>query len=147
MVNPFYFDTSALVKNYIREPGSQWVRSAVGNAQTAVLTSTLTTIESVCAFARCHREGLLSEDDLTQTRALLEHDFLCRYSVLWCSSALTSVCWRSPRQKGCCSRTPIATPDAPGVSAITPAEFLERIGELITNKTESDVQTRTRNGF
>lgn len=82
MVSHFYLDTSALVKNYIAEAGSRWVQSVLRNTETAVLTSALTSIESMCTFARRRREGLLSEADLTQTYALLTHDFLHRYSVL-----------------------------------------------------------------
>ncbi len=82
MVNHFYFDTSALVKNYITETGSHWVQSALRSDQTVVLTSSLTSIEGVCAFARRLREKLLSEDDLTQLCALFRYDFLHRYSVL-----------------------------------------------------------------
>lgn len=82
MVSHFYLDTSALVKNYIAEAGSRWVQSVLRNTETAVLTSALTSIESMCTFARRRREGLLSEADLTQTCALLTHDFLHRYSVL-----------------------------------------------------------------
>lgn len=82
MVSHFYFDTSALVKNYITEAGSQWVQSVSRNAQIAVLTSALASIEGLCAFARRYREGLISEADLTQTCAIFKHDFLRRYSVL-----------------------------------------------------------------
>lgn len=82
MVSHFYFDTSALVKNYITEAGSQWVQSVSRNAQIAVLTSALASIEGLCAFVRRYREGLISEADLTQTCAIFKHDFLRRYSVL-----------------------------------------------------------------
>ncbi len=56
--------------------------SVLRNTEIAILTSSLTSIESVCAFARRRREGLLSAADLTQTCAIFKHDFLRRCSVV-----------------------------------------------------------------
>ena len=61
---------------------SQWVQSVSRNAQVAVLTSALASIEGLCTFARRYREGLISEADLTQTCVIFKHDFLRRYGVL-----------------------------------------------------------------
>ena len=54
-----YFDTSALVKQYFREPGSAVVRALLKRGE-QVFTSILTYAEAHAAFARRNREGVLS---------------------------------------------------------------------------------------
>lgn len=65
-----YFDTSALLKRYVRERGSARVQRLA--RQFRVLTSTLTSTEGVSALTRRHRAGDLSAvalaDVLTQLR-------------------------------------------------------------------------------
>jgi predicted nucleic acid-binding protein len=63
VVSVVYFDTSALVKCYIAEVGSDWVRMLLENQTSSVFTSLLTVIEAACTFARRQREGMLSSDD------------------------------------------------------------------------------------
>jgi len=59
----YYFDTSALVKVYVREPGSAWVRSLLevggdGNQPTqAVLIAEVSVAEVAAAFAVLYRTG------------------------------------------------------------------------------------------
>lgn len=79
MLRHLYFDTSALVKHYITEVGSHWVQLLVRNKKTIVLTSSLTRIEGVCTFARRRREGMLSENDLTQVYTIFNYDLAHRY--------------------------------------------------------------------
>lgn len=51
-----YFDSSALVKRYVEEPGSDRVNSILANAG-IVTTSKLTYPEILSAFARRHKVG------------------------------------------------------------------------------------------
>ncbi len=56
----YYFDTSALVKYYVTETGTQWVRELIqesdnGRWANVILTSALTWAEAVSAFSRLHR--------------------------------------------------------------------------------------------
>jgi uncharacterized protein len=50
-----YFDTSALVKRYIREPGSEQVRALLRRHE--FLSSVVTPVEIVSALCRRRREG------------------------------------------------------------------------------------------
>ena len=57
-----YFDTSALMKRYIREPGSEQVRALLRQHQ--FLTSARTPVEIVSALCRRRREGDISANTL-----------------------------------------------------------------------------------
>jgi predicted nucleic acid-binding protein len=60
-VSVAYLDTSALVKLYVVEPGTNWIKQLLVPDQTpGVFTSHLTVVEATCAFARRRREGTLS---------------------------------------------------------------------------------------
>jgi predicted nucleic acid-binding protein len=82
VVSVAYFDTSALVKGYISESGSDWIRTLMENHDPVVFTSLLTAIETACTFARRQREGLLSSDDHHQLLIVFDYDFAYRYNVL-----------------------------------------------------------------
>jgi predicted nucleic acid-binding protein len=56
-----YLDTSALAKQYLPEPGSDWVQSLV--ASEPVVLSVLAGVELASALARRSRQGDLSDDD------------------------------------------------------------------------------------
>lgn len=68
-MSDYYFDTSALLKAYITEDGSAWVRNILADETSFVYTSSMTEVEAACAFARREREGALSKS---------EHDKLWR---------------------------------------------------------------------
>jgi len=62
-VSVAYFDGSALVKCYIAELGSDWIRTRLENLDPNVFTPLMALIEAACTFARRQRDGLLSSDD------------------------------------------------------------------------------------
>jgi len=57
----YYLDASALVKNYVKEPGSTWVRQIIKEAQGSVITGTLSLPEVGAAFAILARTGRLTQ--------------------------------------------------------------------------------------
>src|SRR5262249_5491255 len=57
-----YLDTSAVVKKYFEEPGSDDVRRCIGS-HASIATSTITRAESAAAFAKAVRLGTLTEND------------------------------------------------------------------------------------
>ena len=77
-----YFDTSALVKRYITEVGSDWVSALLENQSSTMFTSHLTVIEGVCTFARRQREGMLSSEDFHELVTVFDYDFSYHYNVL-----------------------------------------------------------------
>lgn len=55
-----YLDTSALVKKYVEEDGSDEVRSCIAGHE-LVATSTITRVEAAATFARAAKGGSLTE--------------------------------------------------------------------------------------
>jgi uncharacterized protein len=68
-----FFDTSASVKRYIDEPGSETV-SAILEAAEALIVSALCLPECVSAFQRMVREGHLSSQEYAQLKDVLLAD-------------------------------------------------------------------------
>lgn len=81
-----YLDTSALVKLYVREPGSSAVARQLGRAE-AVSTSVVAWAESRAAFARLLRERPRSRARHRQRVAQLARDWE-RYAVVELSAAV-----------------------------------------------------------
>ena len=83
MVNFAYFDTSALLKQYVTEIGSNWVRTYLASTVApAVFTSHLTAVEATCAFARRLREGILLPADHAKAVQAFDYDITYRYNLL-----------------------------------------------------------------
>lgn len=83
MVSIFYFDTSALLKRYVAEPGSEWVNDLLATSPAPfVFISQLTTVETVCAFSRRLREGTLSSAAHTRLLSAFDYDITYRYHLL-----------------------------------------------------------------
>ena len=59
-----YCDTSALMKRYINEEGTDMV-DAMWERSNGIATSIVTFAEALSAFSRRHREGLLSVKEYT----------------------------------------------------------------------------------
>jgi predicted nucleic acid-binding protein len=78
-----YLDSSALVKHYIAEVGSDWVKSLLALDRTpTVFTSNMTVVEAACAFARRRREGTLSPQDHDQVLTAFDYDIAYRYNIV-----------------------------------------------------------------
>ena len=83
MVSLVYLDTSALLKQYVTETGSSWVRTYLTSATApAVFTSYLTAVEATCAFARRMREGTLLPADHVKVVQAFDYDITYRYNLL-----------------------------------------------------------------
>lgn len=68
----WFVDTSALVKRYLKEQGSEWVRSEIIHHE--VLISQLTPIELGAAFSKRFRDGSVSKFVFYQARkGMLRH--------------------------------------------------------------------------
>jgi predicted nucleic acid-binding protein len=83
MVSVTYFDTSALLKRYVVEIGSDWVNAlfALSDAP-VVLTSHLTVVEATCALGRRLREGVLSPASHAKILAAFDYDVVYRYRIV-----------------------------------------------------------------
>ena len=67
-----YFDTSALVKRYIREPGSQRLRALLRRYR--VISSAVMPVEALSAFSRRHAIGDLTVRDFQAIIAQIGKD-------------------------------------------------------------------------
>lgn len=77
---PYYLDTSALIKRYVAEQGSQWVEAVVSEPDDALLlTSRVTMVEVWSALARRKREASISSQDHADALAAFHEDCLARY--------------------------------------------------------------------
>lgn len=62
----YFFDTSALVKAYIAETGTAWVRTILDDSQHRIWVSALTKVEMIAALTRRFRLGDLTQQQLSQ---------------------------------------------------------------------------------
>ena len=79
----YFFDSSAIVKRYVRETGTDWVVSvsepATGNR---IYVARITGVEVVSAITRQVRSGNLSANDATTAIGQFKHDFANQYRVI-----------------------------------------------------------------
>lgn len=75
-MNFYFFDSSAIVKNYISEAGSNWVKTIFNAISTDIIyVASITQVEVVAAFAR-KRKGLnLSVIDAASAISQFNSDF------------------------------------------------------------------------
>lgn len=79
----YYLEASALVKRYVDEVGSDWLRTTIASGPPALLlTSRMTIVEVIGAFARRAREGFLSSAELAMARDAFRGDCLNEYQVM-----------------------------------------------------------------
>jgi predicted nucleic acid-binding protein len=79
----YVMDSSALVKRYVRERGTAWVRSltdpAVGHT---LYIAGITGVEVVSALTRQTRSGALASTDAAQALTQFRHDFTHQYQTV-----------------------------------------------------------------
>jgi predicted nucleic acid-binding protein len=81
-VTTYYVDTSALVKRYVDEAGSDWLRRTLGaEPLPSVIIVHLAVVEMTSALMRRLREGLLIPDEYAQLQNAFRSDCLNRYEL------------------------------------------------------------------
>lgn len=78
----YYFDTSALLKRYVAEEGSAWVRATLQAAETDIIVSQLTIVEGVAALTRRDKGGAFRPGDAARVIQRLEDDFRQQFLVI-----------------------------------------------------------------
>jgi predicted nucleic acid-binding protein len=82
-VSNYYLDASALVKRYVDEVGSDWLRTIVAPAEHSLLfISRMVIVEVVSAFARRVRDGSLTPADFAAVRDAFRGDCLSEYQIM-----------------------------------------------------------------
>ena len=62
----YFFDSSAAVKNYISEVGTNWIKSILATIpQTEIFMASITEVEVIAAFARRRKGKTLTTSDAT----------------------------------------------------------------------------------
>ncbi|MEG4023662.1 MULTISPECIES: type II toxin-antitoxin system VapC family toxin [unclassified Microcoleus] len=89
MVNIYFLDSSALIKRYVVEIGSPWIKtltdSQTGNS---LLLVRITWVEVLSAFARRQREGGITAAEVAALIAKFRSEFNSRYRVIEVDVAL-----------------------------------------------------------
>ncbi len=84
-----FSDTSALVKRYVSETGSTWVRQITSSRSgNLIFVARITWVEARSAFARRQREGSLTLTDVAQLVQTLRSHFNTQYQVSEIDSTL-----------------------------------------------------------
>ncbi|MFL6274694.1 MAG: type II toxin-antitoxin system VapC family toxin [Blastocatellia bacterium] len=77
----WFLDSSALVKRYVREPGSSWLRTEL--ARNELLIAQITPVELIAAICKRYRAGDISRFTFYQSRYHLLQDFKAQaYKVI-----------------------------------------------------------------
>lgn len=91
-MNLYFFDSSALVKRYIHESGSQWVQTVTASmASNIVLASRITRVEVLSAFARLQREGTIDSVTMSTTLQLFQYDWTHQYQLVELDPQITEL--------------------------------------------------------
>ena len=79
----YYLDTSALVKRYVDEIGSEWLREvAAPESRSLLFISRLAIVELISALSRRLREGALTPEEFASARDAFRGDCLSEYQVM-----------------------------------------------------------------
>lgn len=81
-MSEFFFDTSALVKRYHVEPGTERVDAILDDPDAEIFISSLAIIESVSAFKRKHNRGEVTEQEMTNLISVFFREALDDFVIL-----------------------------------------------------------------
>jgi predicted nucleic acid-binding protein len=77
-----FFDTSALVKRYYPESGTQTVDSLIESSETKIVISSLSIIETTSAFRRKHNQDDIPWDSLSELLATFFDEALSSFLIV-----------------------------------------------------------------
>lgn len=79
----YYLDTSALVKRYVNESGSEWLRAQLmAQPQPTVIIVDIGVVEMISALNRRRREKTLTLSEYQKIRDAFQSDCLNEYSII-----------------------------------------------------------------
>ena len=91
-MSAYFLDTSALVKRYIDETGSVWLRAIVDPVLSPFLViSQLLVVEVHSALNRRLREATISQDDYTRTKQAFQGDCQNEYNLIPMSETIVDL--------------------------------------------------------
>lgn len=88
----YFFDTSGIVKRYVVEQGTNWVRQTVSpSAGHRIFVSRITEVEAISAIARRHREAKFDLTVANGLRTLIHRHFSSSYTVIDVNSTIVQL--------------------------------------------------------
>ncbi|MCZ7667128.1 MAG: type II toxin-antitoxin system VapC family toxin [Chloroflexi bacterium] len=87
----YYFDSSALVKNYVLETGTQWVRSLCTDSNHTIYTIRISGAEIVAAFSLRVRTNSISVPDGQRAIRQFKADFQTNYQIIEITTPLINL--------------------------------------------------------
>lgn len=78
----YFFDSSALVKFYVNETGTVWVRSFTDSEDNVIHVASLAKVETVSALTRRLRRRDIAQAEFDNACDDLEQDFASQYRVV-----------------------------------------------------------------
>jgi predicted nucleic acid-binding protein len=88
-VSLYFLDSSALVKRYVTETGSNWIRALTDpTARNPLIIARITWVEVLSALARREREGSITSDDVARAIRTFSYDLDTQYQVAEVDGAL-----------------------------------------------------------
>lgn len=91
MVTVYYLDTSTLVKQYVDEAGSAWLRNLIASEPVVLITSHVLVVEMISAFNRRLREGSVTPDDYARMKAALDSDLQARFQIVHFDNSIVAL--------------------------------------------------------
>lgn len=83
MVSAYFLDSSALVKRYVREAGSTWIRAITApESENVILLARISWVEVLSALARLEREHVLQPATIATTVRAFRRDWDTQYQVV-----------------------------------------------------------------
>lgn len=90
-MNFYFFDSSAIVKNYIDEPGSNWVKAIFNTISTDVIyAASITQVEVVAALVRKRKVSNLSASNAASAISQFKRDLLTDFREIELKSNIIS---------------------------------------------------------
>jgi predicted nucleic acid-binding protein len=88
-VTTYYLDTSALIKRYVDETGSDWLQTQIDAQPPPTLVIVhLAIVEMTSALARRMREGVLNPEEYHQLQNAFRFDCLTDYEIVFAAGAV-----------------------------------------------------------
>ena len=88
----YYLDTSALLKLYVNETGSQWLHYTL-TADDIRVTAQIAIVEMGSAFNRRLREDTVTINDYTRLAGRFRHDCLNLYHFMTLNGPILNIAW------------------------------------------------------
>jgi len=81
-MDTYFFDTSALVKRYAPEPGTETVDALIESADSRIVISSLTVVEATSAARRKYNTGAYSERDVSSLLATFYREATAEFTIV-----------------------------------------------------------------